>query len=330
MTKAFQTQHEHQDQFRILSLKPTVDGRIDPVMEVAMTGCIEAERLSEHIGGAVKGFDVRTLSPGPALDEVLALLWRHHVLVFRDQVLTADELLTFTRLLGEIDGTHVQSEFTLPGYPDVFVISNKTVDGKPLGTRTVGHHWHTDWCYKAFPASFTLLYGVEVPAQPHHTLFASQRRVYEELTEVEKADLRGRTGTYFYEKTHSAKTWYQPLTETQKAKTPPVSHPMLRIHPGTGKESLYVNRADCIGVSGMSNEDGIAYVNRLVERIVDPRFTYAHRWEPLDLVIWDNRVLLHAATPYDMDGDRRFIYRTTTKGERPIPPAVSSGTSVAV
>jgi taurine dioxygenase len=280
----------------------------------------QTERLSEHMGCAVTGFDVRSLSAGPGLDDVLQLMWQHHVVVFRDQHLDAAELLTFTRLLGEIDGSHVQTDFTLPGHPDIFVISNKQVDGRPLGTKTVGHHWHTDWCYKAFPASFTLLYGVEVPAEPHHTLFASQLRVYDELTDDEKADLRGRTGTYLYEKTHNAKTWYQPLTTTQKAKTPPVSHPMLRIHPGTGGEGLYVNRADCIGVSGMSDKDGVAFVNLLVERIVDPKHIYAHKWEPLDLVIWDNRVLLHAATPYDMEGDRRLIYRTTTKGERPISP----------
>jgi taurine dioxygenase len=289
---------------------------------------MNVETLSDVMGCAVTGLDARTLT-ADSIDEILQLIYRHHVVVLRDQHLDPDALLAFTRLLGEIDGSHVQSDFTLPGYPDIFVISNTELNGRPLGTKTVGHHWHTDWCYKAFPASYTLLYGVEVPATPHHTRFASQLRVYNELSDAEKADLRGRTGSYSYEKTHNAKSWYDPLTAAQKAQTPVVSHPMLRIHPGTGKEGLYVNRADCVGVSGMSDEAGVAFVNDLVERIVDPRFIYAHEWQPRDLVIWDNRVLLHAATPFDMDGERRLIHRTTTRGERPISPVTSASRDVA-
>ena len=91
-------------------------------------------------------------------------------------------------------------------------------------------------------------------------------------------------------------------------------------HPGTGREGLFVNRADCVGVSGMTEEEASTFINNLVERIVDPKFIYAHRWEKGDLVIWDNRSILHAATPFDMEKNRRLIYRTTVKGERPIPP----------
>lgn len=288
------------------------------------------EMLSRLLGFAVSGIDVRALPEDFGPEEIKQLLYRYHVVVLRDQQLEPGELLAFTRLLGEIDGTHVQNEFTLPDHPAIFVISNREKDGRPLGTKTVGHHWHTDWCYKAHPASFTLLYGVEVPATPHHTLFASQLRVYNELSESEKADLRSRNASYSFEKTHNAKPWYDPLTREQKAKTPTVAHPMLRIHPGTGREGLYVNRADCVGVSGMSDEEGVALVNRLVERIVEPEFVYAHEWKPGDLVIWDNRVLLHAATPYDMEGEHRLIYRTTTRGERPIPPKAPLTAETAV
>ncbi len=279
----------------------------------------QTAELSEFIGCEVTNFDVQQLSDGPGVDAVKALLDRYHLAVFRDQNLTPEQLLAFTGLLGEIDGSHVQTQFTLPGYPDIYVISNTEKDGRKIGTPMVGNHWHTDWAYKAFPASYTMLYGVEVPSTaPHHTLFASQKRVYDLLTDAEKADLRGRTASYSYEKTHNAKKWHAPVTPEQKAKTPTVSHPMLRIHPHTGKESLYVNRADCLGVSGMSEADGLAFVHGLIERIVEPATIYAHAWQPHDLVILDNRMLLHAATPYDMTGDRRLIHRTTTKGERPI------------
>ena len=282
------------------------------------------------LGREVAGADLRKAGAAPGLKEAVeALIHEHQVLVFRDQQLSPDELLAFTRLMGEIDGTHVQSEFTHPEYPDIFIISNTEREGKPFGTKMVGNHWHTDWCYKARPASYTFLYGAEVPAHPHHTLFASQRRVYHLLSEEEKADLRGRCGFYKYEKTHNAKKWYQPLTEKQLAMTPTVSHPMMRIHPGTGKEGLYVNRADCVGVSGMSEEEGVAMVNALVERIVEPAFVYAHEWKPFDLVMWDNRELLHSATPYDMEHDRRLIYRTTTLGETPIAASAAAELAAA-
>ena len=280
--------------------------------------------MSPSVGCEIAGADLREL-PGQreVKAQVEALIHEHQVLIFRDQRLTPDELLAFTRLMGEIDGSHVQSEFTHPDYHDIFIITNTLREGKPFGTKMVGNHWHTDWAYKARPASYTFLYGAEVPATPHHTLFASQSRVYDLLTQEEKANLRGRQAFYKYEKTHNAKKWYQPLTEKQLAMTPVVSHPMLRIHPGTGRESLFVNRADCVGVSGMGEEEGVAMVNALVERIVDPAYVYAHEWKPLDLVMWDNRALLHSATPFDMEKDRRLIYRTTTLGEKPIAPAAA-------
>ncbi len=275
--------------------------------------------MSAAVGCEIIGADLRGLGAQAGLKEqVESLIHTHQVLIFRDQQLSPDDLLAFTRLMGQIDGTHVQSEFTHPDYPDIFIISNTQREGKPFGTKMVGNHWHTDWAYKARPASYTFLYGAEVPATPHHTLFASQHRVYDQLSDDEKADLRGRKASYRYEKTHNAKSWYQPLTPQQLAMTPTVSHPMLRVHPGTGKESLFVNRADCVGVSGMTDEAGVALVEALVARIVEPEHVYAHAWKPFDLVMWDNRALLHSATPFDMEKDRRLIYRTTTLGEVPI------------
>lgn len=276
--------------------------------------------LAQHLGCEIRGFDIRKTETEADLAEVCDILFKHHVIAFRGQTLDADSLLDFTRKLGPIDGSHVQSEHTLPGYPDIYVISNVEKEGKALGTKTVGHHWHTDWAYKEFPAAYTLLYGCEVPAEPHHTLFASQKRVYDAMTDAERADLRMRKASYSFAKTHNAKSFYAPLRPDQLAKTPTVSHSMLRIHPGTGREGLFVNRADCVGVTGMTEADASTFINDLVERIVEPEFVYAHRWELGDLVIWDNRSVLHAATPFDMEKHRRLIYRTTVKGERPIPP----------
>ena len=108
-----------------------------------------------------------------------------------------------------------------------------------------------------------------------------------------------------------------PLTAEQRARTPDVIHPLVRIHPETGREGMYLNRDDCITVEGGEGVDGLALMSRMFDYTTE-NFQYRHRWRARDLLIWDNRGALHTATPYDMDRHRRLIYRTSVRGEVPI------------
>lgn len=273
--------------------------------------------LTPHFGVAVAGFDVKEIRSEDAIQALQRLLAEKQVVVFKDQALAPDDLLTFTRLFGPPD-PHVLSQYSLPGYREIYVLSNIIEDGRPIGNRNEGFGWHTDLSYMANPAAYTMLYALEVPASRGETKFASLQCFYDGMPEDEKARLRPLTAKWNYERMYSQRTNAVPLTDEQRARTPEVSQPLVRIHPISGRESLYTSRDGCAGVNGMSEADGVALIRGLVERVITSPFTYAHRWDAGDLVIWDNRGLIHSASDYDMEHERRLVYRTSVRGERPI------------
>jgi len=279
-------------------------------------GDIRVTALSEHLGGEIADFDARLIGGDVSLDKAKALLFEHQLLCFRDQTLTPQDLLDFTRQFGEPD-PHVLQQFALPGFPDIVVLSNIIENGRPLGNRKEGFGWHTDLTYMARPAAYTILYSLEVPPEGGDTLFASMYKAYDTLDEEDKAQLRGRNGCYSYVELYNKRNHAEPLTAEQRARTPDVVHPLVRIHPETGREGMYFNLDDCIGVEGGDGTDGKALVSRLFSYTIE-NFQYRHIWRPRDLLIWDNRGALHLATPYDMERHRRLVYRTSVRGEVPI------------
>ncbi len=277
---------------------------------------IEITALSEHLGGEITNIDARSIGRDTSLEAVKSLLFEHQLLCFRDQNLTPPEMLDFTRLFGEPD-PHVLQQFALPGFPDIVVLSNIVENGRPLGNRKEGFGWHTDLTYMARPAAYTILYSLEVPPEGGETLFASMYKAYDTLGDDEKERMRPLKGRYSYLELYNKRDHAEPLTEEQRARTPDVSHPLVRIHPETGREGMYLNLDDCIGVDGGGETDGLALVSRLFSYTTE-NFEYRHRWRPHDLLIWDNRGALHTATPYDTERHRRLIYRTSVRGEVPI------------
>lgn len=293
-------------------------------METLPSGAVatlDVRLLSDHIGAEILGFDVRRIGADVPLSEIEALLYRHQLLCFRDQALSPEDLVTFTSWFGKPD-PHVLQQYTLPGHPEIFVISNIVENGRPLGSTMDGFGWHTDLTYLPLPAALTILYGIEVPPEGGDTLFASMARTWESLDESEKSKLRSLRGIYSYLKLYGRRENAPPLTPEQRARTPDVVHPLVRMHPHTGKETMYINKDDCIGVEGYSAEEGIAMVEKLFATTVS-NHAYVHAWKPRDLLIWDNRGALHSATPYDMEKHRRLVYRTSVQGEKPIPVPLS-------
>ncbi len=277
---------------------------------------IRITALGEHLGGEIADLDVRSIGGDISLDAVKSLLFDYQLLCFRDQSLTPQELLGFTRLFGEPD-PHVLQQFALPGFPDIVVLSNIVENGRPLGNRKEGFGWHTDLTYMAQPAAYTVLYSLEVPPEGGDTLFASMYKAYDTLDDDEKQRLRPLKGHYSYVELYNKRNHAEPLSEAQRARTPDVTHPLVRIHPETGREGMYLNLDDCIGVEGGEDVDGLALVSRLFDYTIE-NFQYCHHWRPHDLLIWDNRGALHTATSYDMERHRRLVYRTSVRGEVPI------------
>ena len=273
-----------------------------------------------HIGMEVTGFDVRTVAEHGLTDAIRRLLFDRGVLRFRGQDLTPDDLVAFTRVYGEPEKPVLQ-HFTLPGYPNVYVLSNvRDADGRQTGAMFDGYGWHTDLTYKVKPAAFTTLYGVECPPVGADTLFASTAHAFAILPDEEKNFLRPLIARYSYRHFYESRREpnKKPLTARQLADTPDTFHPVIRIHPETGRELIYIGMDDCTGIDGLSAEESRALIERLYAHVGDPAHIYRHKWQPGDLVIWDNRMMMHTATEYDMAQHRRTMYRTLVIGERPI------------
>jgi taurine dioxygenase len=268
------------------------------------------------VGAEVSALDVRRLDEVAfgALDEALL---HHQMLAIRDQQLTPHDFIAFARRFGTID-RHVLDQYWMPGHPEIYVISNIVEHGRPLGNPREGFGWHTDLNYFANPTAVTLLYAREVPPEGGETLFADTARAFAELPAVRQAELRGLRARHSYRRLHQSRPWLPPMTEAQIARTPDVEHPVVRRHPRTAREGLYL--CDRSNVTLLLADEARAQrlQEELLAHIVHESFVEAHRWREGDLVLWDNRTLMHTATEYDRARHRRHVWRTSVRGEVPL------------
>jgi taurine dioxygenase len=278
-----------------------------------------AREITREIGCEISGLDIRQLADPAVLAEVKALIGKHHMLCFKDQKLGANELVKFTEYFGEPD-SHILKQYTHTDNSSVYVISN--VEDRLANVNDVSLNWHTDLAYKSHPSAFVILYGETIPEEGADTCFASMQRVYKEMTDDEKHKLRGRLATYSFTKLHAKRRKMHPdaapLTPQQQAESPDVYHPVLRRHPDTGEEILYINLPDCAGIEGFPEDEALGIVKSLFDRITDPAHVHRHKWSVGDLVVWDNRTLLHSASWFDAERYQRRMLRTCVKGEQPM------------
>jgi taurine dioxygenase len=269
--------------------------------------------LKENFGAEISGIDVTT-ADAQVRNEVISLVRRHGAIVLRDQRFSPADQVAFTRLFGE-PAENVRPEYTLQKFPDIFVISNKVVNGKKIGDHEVGIGWHTDMPYAERPADVTILYALEVPRQGSDTEIADLCAAWNALPAEKQAQLDGRMIHHSY-RYYAAKRGYS-LTEEQFAKVPDVWHPIVRRHPVDGRKTLYLGTGTVKGVTGMPDQQGIELVAELVAFATQERFVYPHKWKVGDVLVWDNACTLHRGTPFDAKNDTRLAHRTWVRGTRP-------------
>lgn len=243
----------------------------------------------------------------------------HHVLVFRDQRITPRQQLDFSRRFGPLQ-IHVLGNFQLAGHPEILIVSNIIENGAPIGLGDAGHYWHSDLSYKERPSLGSLLHAQELPAVGGDTLFANQHAALDSLD----AGLRRQLATLRAEHTYlahyddlRARNPYRPaLTQAQVDEVRPVHHPVVRTHPETGRQALFVNEHFTTRIVGWPEDESRALLEELFAAARAPAISWRHRWQPHDLVFWDNRSVQHlaAGTP---DHLRRKLYRTTIEGDIP-------------
>jgi len=274
----------------------------------------EVRPIRVEFGAELEGFDVRDLDEQD-VRKLVDVLADRGVVVARNQRLAPDEFVALMRRLGPLEYS-VRDEFHLPENPDVYVISNIMENGKYIGNPFDGFGWHTDMNFCERPTAYTALYGLEVPEEGADTRFCSAFRAYDLLPAERQAFLRGIQVRHSHDMLHATRRNAPPLTAEQRARAPDVVHPLVRTHPHSGRRCVYLG-PKCAVPLGMAEEEGIRLLDELLALATDPGHVYSHRWRVRDLVIWDNRGMLHCATEYDRQKYRRLLHRVTVGGERP-------------
>ena len=274
-------------------------------LEVVPTGTVGAE---------VRGVDLARAS-ATEIDAIKDAWYRHDVLVFRDQRLTDDDLLAFSRHFGALDPPPNQGagRKSPPGYPEVYVVSNvRDATGEPIGALGDGEAaWHTDMSYAPLPPDASMLYSLEIPPAGGDTCFASMKAALAKLpralaARVARLDIK-HDGTY-----DSGGYLRKGLAATDDPRASPgTPHPAVIKHPESGARALYLGRRRNAYVTGLPLEESERLLDELwacVETSV-----YRHKWALGDLVLWDNRTTMHRRDAFD-PAARRVMHRTQIKG----------------
>jgi taurine dioxygenase len=264
-----------------------------------------ARSLSPILAAEIVGADLsKPVSPEMS-EQLQADFERYHVLAFRDQNLSKDDLIRFTNLWGSV-GAHVQRGGL------VHTISNADANGNPTGSipETGALHFHADKSYMQTVALATFLYGVEVPPVGGDTVFANMCMAYDALSQEMKDKCEDLVLLHSLEWQNQLSN--NKLTREQFDRAPPVRHRLVWRHPRTGRKSLYVG-SNAWKVEGWDLEESRELIDHLNEFATQPQFTYAHKWKPHDLVMWDNRCTLHAGTPFDAGKYLRILDRTVVE-----------------
>jgi taurine dioxygenase len=272
-------------------------------------------RLTGHTGAEVVGIDLtRTVSTDARAALNRAFVERS-VLVVRDQALTPRQMLAAVHLFGSVFRQH-NSRFALPDCPEIHYISNR--DSFPDGRRYIpGEGWHTDHSNDTRPPKATVLHAVKLPDRGGDTQFANMAAAHEALPGAIQQRIAGLMGIHVYQSSHSARK-LMGLSEANQERVPNVVlHPIVRTHPENGRKSIYVNPIRIEGIVGLDHKEGLPLLDSLLEHATQEAFQYRHEWRPGDVVMWDNRCLLHKANgDYDME-QTRYLYRVMLQGEVP-------------
>lgn len=279
---------------------------------------LRATPAGAHLGAEIHGADLSQPLSDAAFEQILGFFNTYAVIFFRGQHMTADTLAAFSARFGPLD-IHHMTEHVFPHLPQVRVLSNVKEGGQPIGIAKAGMHWHSDLSYKPVPALATLLYGVECPPEGADTQFVNMSVAYARLPESLRQKTQGRRAVHDRNFRYSALYPNRPpLTAEQVSKVPPSEHPLIHVHPATKKPTLFVAKDVVSRIVGMDEREGRALIDALEEAATQPELIYSHKWQPGDVLVWDNRCTLHRATPFD-NKYKRTLYRTQVKGTAPVP-----------
>lgn len=279
----------------------------------------EIKLFDAPLGAEVFGLDLSQPLAQDDFDRIHRAHLDHHVLVFRDQRITPRQQIDFSRRFGPLQ-IHVLRQFQLADHPEILLVSNVIENGQPIGLGDAGHFWHSDLSYKEVPSLGSMLHAQELPEEGGDTLFANMHLAWDTLPAALRSAVRGARAEHSYLTQYAElqrrSPWRPDLTQAQLDEVKPVIHPVVRVHPETGRPALFVSEHFTTHIVGLPEDESRALLDELFAHSVRPEHLYRHRWQPHDLLFWDNRSLLHVASGCP-DHLRRKLYRTTIEGDAP-------------
>jgi taurine dioxygenase len=268
------------------------------------------------LGAEIRNVDLRTIDDGD-FAAVFGAWQDHLLLLFREQELSDEELIAFSRRFGELDWAPIQESGRrfVEGHPEIYVVSNVVENGTPIGSLGAGEAtWHTDMSYLEVPPKASLLYALEAPSSGGDTYFNNMYAAYESLPEQLKRRIEGLSlkhdGTY-----NSGGYLRQGVTPVDNPMTSPgVYHPLVCTHPETRRRALYLGRRRNAYIGGLSLAESESLLEELWSYATRAELAWGHKWRAGDLVLWDNRCTMHRRDSFDA-ASRRVMHRTQIRDE---------------
>lgn len=287
--------------------------------DTVLDSALQINQFDAPLGAEILGLDLSQELDNEDFKRIHQAHLDHHLLVFRDQRITPDQQVAFSRRFGPLQ-IHVLNQFQLANYPEVLVISNVKQNGRPIGLGDAGLFWHSDLSYLDLPSLGSMLHAQELPGVGGDTLFANMHLAWDTLPQELKRAVEGRQAEHHYIKKYkelqSRNPWRPDLSQTQLDQVRPVTHPIVRTHPENRRKALFVSEHFTTRIIGLPEDESRDLLEQLFIHSIKPEHVYRHQWQPHDMVFWDNRSLLHLATGTPED-QRRKMYRTTIEGDAP-------------
>jgi alpha-ketoglutarate-dependent 2,4-dichlorophenoxyacetate dioxygenase len=283
--------------------------------------------LTASFAARIDGVDIARPIDDATWATVRAALDEHSVLVFRRHPLDDEQQVAFSRRFGALEVTRSMNPAAGTPFARQSNLDIKTGDVIPAEDRRMVYQlanmlWHSDSSFKPVPSLCSLLSARIIPPEGGATEFASARAAYPSLPDALKRRVEDLVVVHDF-------AWSRDrvrpgfFTDQERAAYPPVRHPLVRTNPVNGRRSLFLG-AHASHIEGLPIDEGRALLTTLLDHVTQPQFCYRHEWTEGDLVIWDNRCVLHRATPYDTTRYKRLMQRTTVSGDpadRPVLPA---------
>jgi taurine dioxygenase len=279
-------------------------------------GLFLATPLSAHTGAEITGVDLRGPVDTQTRRGLNQAFLDHSVIAIRDQNLNAPQFLEAMNIFGEIFLQH-NPRFAVPECPQIHYISNqdKLEDGRVY---IPGEGYHTDHSNDIEPPKATVLYAVKLPNSGGDTQFVNMYEAYEALPEEMKERIEGLQARHVYQSKHSQRKLPRLAEERSKIGVGSAVHPIVRTHPETGRKAIYINPIRIEEIIGMPEREALRLLDELLEHATQEKFQYRHKWKPGDVVIWDNRCLMHKANGDYPVSEVRYLYRVMLKGDQPV------------